>query len=123
MIELLEKNPKAAKVVRKHYLQKLIDSLKVDLPEEFKEHVKQQGVTNEIIAGLIDDQPRLLFDVFDENGTYIYVNPAITGTKRKFSFTIFNKNHENFFGEEYDTRKEAEKASIEKAFEILEEEL
>lgn len=124
MIELLEKYPKAAKVVREYYLKKLVESLKADLPEEFKEHVRQQGVSNETIAGLLDGNSRALFDVFDENELFIDidVHVYINSIKDTIDFTykipgVLDQ------GLTYNTRREAEKAAVEKAFELLEEKL
>jgi len=121
MTELLEKYPKAAKVVREYYLEQLLESLKEkNLPDEFKEHVKQQGVTDETVQGLVSGNPVLLFSVFDENEIYIDIDVhIIVPNKLYFTYTIppLSKNIE------YKTRKEAEEAAIREAFELLEQKL
>ena len=126
MIELLEKYPKAAKVVRQYYLEKLIESLKTDLPEEFKEHVRQQGVTDEMVAKLVDNQPRSLFDVFDENELYIHVGVLIgINNSIVFKYQVNDLLLGPVFkdGVSFKTRRESEKAAIEEAFKLLEEKL
>lgn len=126
MIELLEKYPKAAKVVREHFLEKLIKSLKADLPDDFKEHVRQKGVTNDTISKLIDNQPRLLFDAFDENELYIGIILDTSWPKTRFQYGISEGNEGIFTKGQitvFDTRKEAEKQAIEEAFKLLEEKL
>lgn len=121
-MELLEKYPKAAKVVREYYLEKLITSLNAELPDDFKEHVRQQGITNEKIAKIIDNQARALFDVFDENEIYVQI-PIVFDIHGKLQDFRFAVNKEINQGYIYKTRKEAEKAAVEEAFALLEEKL
>ncbi len=120
MIELLEKYPKAAEVVRIHFLKKLAESLKnTKIPEEFLSYVQEQGITNNMVANLIDGQPRLLFDVFDENGLYINVIPTDEFEKIEFLWSIgFEGSNSSKF-----TRRESELAAVQKAFELLENKL
>jgi hypothetical protein len=127
MKELLEKYPKAAKVVREYYLDQLIESLKdKSLPDEFKEHVKQQGITNETISGIISGNPRLLFDVFDDNILYIGIILNNSANEMRFEYGISN-GMEGIFDNgksiKYNTRKEAEQKAVEEAFQLLEEKL
>jgi hypothetical protein len=126
MIELLEKYPKAAEVVRIHFLKKLAESLKnTKIPEEFLSYVQEQGITNNMVANLIDGQPRLLFDVFDENQIFIQINNWSENGKDEtmgahFSYLI-NFSLSNAFN--YSSRKEAELEAVQKAFELLENKL
>jgi small-conductance mechanosensitive channel len=123
--ELLEKNPLATEVIRTWFFNQMIASLSDEtVPEEFKEMMKQEGVTNERMATFIDVQPRTLFDVFDENKIFICIS-VWTKTPGHFENAEFgialnatNKNNSNF-----SSRKEAEIFAIEKAFELLEEKL
>jgi hypothetical protein len=125
MRELLETYPKATEVVKSYYLEKLLQSLEGrGLPDEFKDHVKQQGISNDMLEKLLIDGPRNLFDVFDENNIYIdidihvYVNGISDNVK--FSFKLPGWDIMEI---EYVTRKEAEQAAIEEAFELLEKKL
>ena len=125
-IELLEKHPLTTEVVRTWFFNEMVKSFADEsVPEEFKEMMKQQGVTNERLAILIDVQPRTLFDVFDENGIIIYFMIFSSPEGTKFSGAIHTGNDEvpTPIGKQYNTRKEAEHAAIEKAFEILENKL
>ena len=71
-IELLEKYPETAKVINQFYHAKITDSMSTaDVPEEFKEMLKQQEFDNEYIASFIDNNPWMLFDVFDDNELHI----------------------------------------------------
>ena len=56
-IELLETYPKAATVIKDFYNNKLIDSVSnssEEIPEEFKEMIKQQSFDNEYVAKFIE---------------------------------------------------------------------
>jgi len=125
-IELLEKHPLTTEVVRTWFFDGMIKSFEdQNVPEEFKEIMKQEGVTNERLATLIDVNPRVLFDVFDENGLYIHIVP-FSSEKEKMIFLIGIDTLETLDdtpSTQYSTRKEAECVAIEKAFEILENEL
>ena len=110
-IELLEKYDKAAIVIKQFYLNVMLESLKDDsLPENFKQFAREAGIDNDKIAAFIDAQPRGLFDVFDDNKVYIQINAP------KFSYSI---NEGDVIAGSWKTRKEAEAAAVEQAFEIL----
>ena len=118
--ELLEMHPLTTEVVRTWFFNQMVASFADEsVPEEFKEMMKQEGVTNERLATLIDVQPRTLFDVFDENDIHI----IIIRNNGKFMFGFSDNIEHNIKGEFNNTRKEAEITAIEKAFEILEERL
>ena len=113
-LELLENYDKAAIVVKQYFLNVMLESLKDEnLPENFKDYVRESGIDNNKVAAMIDAQPRGLFDVFDANKVYIGItpNPLIGGME--FKYTIGDITGEQ------PTRKEAEMIAIEKAFEIL----
>lgn len=115
-LELLDEHPKAAIVVKQWYLDKMLESLKdEDLPEDFKEHVRQQGITNENVSKMLEGMPRALFDVFDSQKVVIQIN-----TFPSFSYSI---NEGDVISGSWETRKEAESAAIEQAFKILNDKL
>ena len=116
-IELLETYPKAATVIKEFYNNKLIDSVSnssEEIPEEFKEMIKQQSFDNEYVAAFIDSNPRFLFDVFDDNELYIGIIPTYTNDGVVFQYTLTT-----LISGEQTTRIEAEKAVIELAFKML----
>lgn len=122
-IELLEKYPKAAEVIIKHYSDEFIKATEsADIPEEFKEFAKQQQIDSQYVADFIDNNHRGTFDVFDANGVYIEI---LIGYKPKplFNYIINGDIEGNVEAILYDTRKEAETAAVEKAFEILNDKL
>lgn len=124
-INLLSKYPLATEEVREWFFEKMTESMSDEtVPEEFKQAMMLEAITNERLATLIDAQPRALFDVFDENGIFICIS-VWTKTPGHFENVEFgialnatNKNNSNF-----SSRKEAELVAIEEAFEILEEKL
>jgi len=110
--KLLEDFPKATIVIKQWFLDKLLESLKDDsVPENFKEFVRAQDMETDKIATMIEANPRVLFDVFDEHKVYI----DISCLNNKFLWGI-NDDMQNSV---YETRKEAEKAAIEQAFQML----
>ena len=72
-LELLEKYPLAAKVVKDWFLSQMLESFKDStVPEDFKSYMLEQGIENDKVAVLIDINPRVLLDVFDSNDIIIY---------------------------------------------------
>lgn len=121
MLELMEKYPEAAKEVVAYYLEKLLDSLKTEsVPEDFKEYVRQQGVDNNTIAKIVENSPRMLFDVFDTYELFVetmYMENA-------FHYTISNGTEiVTSNTKKYDTRKECDQAAVEDAFKLLNDKL
>lgn len=118
-LELLEKYPKAGKVVNDWFLAKMLKSLNTNtIPEEFKEYISNQPIDNQNVAVMINNNPRVLFDVFDENDLYIEILVDYKSNIAKFSYTVIDdeilSNTIN-----YASRKEAELAAIELAFKLL----
>lgn len=115
-IEILKKNPKSASLVIDWFFEKMIQSLKSEsIDDEFRNFMREQALDNEKMAVMIDANPRMLFDVFDENGVFIQINVFNT-----FSYSI---NEGDAISGSWKTRKESESAAIETAFEILENKL
>jgi hypothetical protein len=125
-LKLLEKYPLSTEVVREWFINKMVESVKGDdtVPEDFKNYMLEQGISNDKLCIFIDSSPRSLFDVFDENKIFICIS-VWTKTPGDFENAEFgialnatNKNNSNF-----SSRKEAELVAIEEAFEILEQQL
>jgi len=115
-LELLEKYPKAGNIINKWFLDKMLKSLNTDtVPEEFKEYISNQPIDNQNIAVMIDNNPRVLFDVFDENNVFIQIN-----VNKTFSYSI---NDGDVISGSWIIRKDAEAAAIEQAFKLLDEKL
>ena len=123
-IELLEKYPEAATVINEFYRSKMIDSLNTeDVPEDFKELVKQQEFDNEYIAKFIDGNPRILFDVFDDHSLHIEILVMYSDRPSIFTYTVVEGDLIHSQPTKYNSRIEAEKVAIETAFQILNEKL
>ena len=116
-IELLETYPKAGQVIKQWFLEQMINSLSdKNLPEDFKNYVKEQDIDNDKIGKLIELSPRALYDVFDDHKIIIDITYFQGPT---FWFSINCAVDDGKFN----TRKECEKAAIKKAFELLNEKL
>lgn len=119
-IDLLSKYPLAAEEVREWFFEKMTESMNDEsVPEEFKQAMKLEAITNERLATFIDVQPRSLFDVFDENE--ISINIERTPNKvEEWGWNVMQH------GEDHagcTSRKEAETQAITYSFEVLEEQL
>lgn len=116
-LEILQKYPHSADVVRKWLFDKMMESMQDDsVPEDFKQAMMNEAVTNERLAVFIDTNPRMLFDVFDENDIIIIIKYH---DNFGFTWAVEEADDQSF----YKTRKEAEISAIEVAFEILENKL
>jgi hypothetical protein len=116
-LELLEKYPLSGKVVSNWFINQMLESLKDEsLPEEFRKTLSEEGIGNDKLGTLIDVNPRVLFDVFDENKIFIetFLFPDET-----FGIKLGNQGTTN----SWKTRREAEVFSVECAFELLENKL
>ena len=119
-IELLEQNPESAKLICSYYLEVMLKSLNDDsLPEDFKDHVRSQGMDNNNIAAILDGNPRNLFDFFDEHG--IFINISTTNNGKSYQCDVSRDLKGQSQGA--NTRKEADLKSVILAIKMLEEEL
>lgn len=116
-LELLEKHPRSGEVIRAWFLKQMFESFNdKDVPDEFKDFMREQGVENDKVGKMIDINPRMLLDVFDENDVVIETSLYPNG---EFTIKIGNQATTN----SWKTRKEAELFAIEVAFDILENKL
>jgi hypothetical protein len=130
-LELIEKYPLAAKVIKDWFLTQMIESLNNEsIDEEFKNFMREQGVEDDKMGTLIELNPRMLFDVFDDNNIRIHIVVGSDVSADNYSFHIASGIEKKTRSEvvkdlknDFKTRKEAELKSIEYAFEILENKL
>lgn len=116
MNDILEKYPHATEVVREWFIAKMEESIKDQtLPDNFKSFMREQGLPNDKLIKLIDVNPRVLFDVFDNNE--VIVNTA--HRSGLWSWSVNETKSANY----YPSRKVAEKEGVECAFQILNQKL
>jgi hypothetical protein len=118
--ELLENYGKAANVVKDFYLAKFLESMEdsENLPENFKDFAREQGIDNDTVSKMIDAMPRVLFDAFDAHEIYIQITVDLENNCFRYSFDGGQVESNDFL-----TRIAAETRAIEAAFEILNEKL
>jgi hypothetical protein len=115
-LEFLKQYPLSTIVIRDWFHERMIESFKdPEIAEEFKEFVLEQGMEVDKIAFLINSNPRMLLDVFDENEIYI----SVFYTPNTFMVSI----NQSDLGVKYNTRKEAEIFAVEAALELLDKKL
>ena len=117
MKELLESHPLTAKLIREHYTKSWLDSIEKSshLPDDFLEFAKAFELDNDKIALIVQDQPRGLFDFFDNQSVRLWTKYTAKGWQ-----IYINKVS---FGGNFTERREAERYCVEQAFKILEETL
>ena len=117
MINLLEEHPKTAAVIKQWLLDKLLESIEDSkVPDDFKEFARQQSMDDDKVAGILQNTPRSLFDVFDNQQLYIQISVDLQTAPPVFRY-CFGDIVESI---DYSSRKEAEKAAIVEAFKLLE---
>jgi len=115
-LEFLKQYPLSTIVIRDWFHERMIESFKdPEIAEEFKEFVLEQGMEIDKLAFLINSNPRMLLDVFDENEIYI----SVFYTPNTFMVSI----NQSDLGVKYNTRKEAEIFAVEAALELLDKKL
>ena len=116
-LELIVKYPLAGKIVKEWFFKSMLESFKDDsVPDEFKEYMLEQGIEDDKIGVLIDVNPRMLLDVYDDNKIFIEI---LIYPNEEFTFKIGNQATT----QSWKTRKKAELFAVEAAFEILENKL
>jgi hypothetical protein len=121
-LELLQKHPLTSNVIKEWFLKSMLESFKDEtVPEEFKQFMLEQGVEEDKVGTLIDVNPRMLLDVFDDNEVFIFIHYMDVKDNVEFFYSF--RNIDTNPVKSFKTRKEAELYAIEKAFEILENQL
>lgn len=121
MINLLEEHPKTATVIKQWLLERLLESMKdSSVPEEFKQLAREQGIDNDRVAGILNNTPRALFDIFDSHKIYVETLHETTGFWWKIKDS---KDYIRLASDPYPTRKESDSEAIVEAFKLLEEKL
>jgi len=114
--ELLDLYPIATEVVRDWFMDKMAESFKnQELPDNFKNLMREQGIPNDKLIKLIEVNPRVLFDVSDDNGVIINV----VHSNGVFSWDVNTVKSLD----SYSSRREAESAAVQRAFQILDDKL
>lgn len=121
-LELLEKHPLSAKLIREWFMEKMIESLNDNsITDEFRQFMREQVIDDDKIGVMIDANPRMLLDVFDDNEVFIFIHYMDVKDNVEFFYSF--RNIDNDSVKLFKTRKEAELSAIEAAFELLENKL
>ena len=122
--ELLETYGKAATVVKAYYVEKFIESMVTEnVPENYKEFARSEGIDNGTIAKMVESMPRALFDVFDSYELHIEILVTYSDKPSIFTYTVVEGDLIHTQPTKYNSRIEAEKMAIEEAFKLLDEKL
>lgn len=123
-IDLLETYPIASEAIRVYYLEILLSTLNdKNLPEDFKAHVREKGVSNTDIVNVYKNSPRQLMDVFDDNGVYIEILLKMDDGNVLFGWRILPRDEDFIDIQWSNDRKEVERYAIADAFKLLNDKL
>jgi hypothetical protein len=122
--ELLETYGKAATIVKAYYVEKFIESMVTEnVPENYKEFARSEGIDNGTIAKMVESMPRALFDVFDSYELHIEILVMYSDKPSIFTYTVVEGDLIHTQPTKYNSRIEAERVAIEEAFKLLDEQL
>jgi hypothetical protein len=114
----LELYPLAGKMLHDYYLELMLESINMSqLPDDYKEQIKQEGIEMDKIEDIANTNPRHLLDFFDDKEIYVRISVDADGT---FMFSIVGPVATIGSTKSYKTRKEAEADAIEQATKQLE---
>lgn len=112
-LELIQNYPNATNVVREWFVNKMMESIKEsDVPEDFKQMMRDQGIDDGRLVAMMDASPRLLLDVLDQNNIII----GISYDNGVFRYSFNGKTVESI---DFTSRRDAEREAIEDAFIML----
>ncbi len=122
--ELLETYGKAATIVKAYYVEKFIESMVTEnVPENYKEFARSEGIDKGTIAKMVESMPRALFDVFDSYELHIEILVMYSDKPSIFTYTVVEGDLIHTQPTKYNSRIEAERVAIEEAFKLLDEQL
>jgi hypothetical protein len=114
----LELYPLAGKMLHDYYLELMLESINMSqLPDDYKEQIKQEGIEMDKIEDIANTNPRHLLDFFDDKEIYVRISVDSDGI---FMFSIVGPVATIGSTKSYKTRKEAEADAIEQATKQLE---
>lgn len=109
----LELYPLAGKMLHDYYLELMLESINMSqLPEDYKQQIKEDGIEMDKIEDIANTNPRHLFDFFDNQEIYVHIAVDTDGT---FKYSITGPVAKVGSTKSYKTRKEAEAEAIEQA--------
>lgn len=122
-MDLYAEYPKSIQLIRT-WIESRMDETSKGVPEEFVEEVKKR--IDSIIDSMFMNNPRGLFDLFDEHNLYIIIRKYEKSDKStEFRYTILPRDA-GMKGKGHgvsDSRKETEALAIIDAIKMLEEKL
>ena len=121
-VELLNESKFAKPVILNWFKQQMLNSFQgTELIKEQIEQYIEDTLAEKTFVELININPRMMFDVFDENKIIIYYLVYETEKEINFSYSIKDINNESnsINGVIVKTRKEAELSGIIEATKIL----
>lgn len=118
----LNNYPKTAQLLQDYYTTMMLASIdRANIPDDFKETIRKDGISLDKIEIIVNSNPRHLFEFFDDRSMYIDIKANFDGT---FQYALLDGNVSNLGSlDKFKTRKQADAAAIEAAISTLENKL
>jgi hypothetical protein len=123
---LLQDNPKATKVIKDWFMAKMIKSFEksMDIPDDLRETMLQEGIEDDKLSLLISENPRMLFDVLDDNDIHVAITimSFTLNDPTLYSYIVFPRPKIHVEDDTltwHPTRLIAESLAIEEAIQLL----
>jgi hypothetical protein len=119
---ILNNYPKTAQLLQDYYTTMMLASIdRANIPDDFKETIRKDGISLDKIEIIVNSNPRHLFEFFDDRSMYIDIKANFDGT---FQYALLDGNVSNLGSlDKFKTRKQADAAAIEAAISTLENKL
>jgi len=105
--QILNENPSVTEELKEFFLKVILKSLEKSekVPEDFKNILKKEGITDTLLLGYLESTPRLICDFMDERDVIIGI---INHGENHWNFSINGKEDDSY----YESRVKAEYASV-----------
>lgn len=115
---ILNNYPKTAELLQDYYTTMMLASIdRANIPDDFKETIRKDGISLDKIEIIVNSNPRHLFEFFDDRSMYINISSTSDGS---FTFSIMGDNATTGSSNVYSDRKRADRAAVEEAMRQLE---
>jgi len=115
--KLFNDYPKACEIIKQWFLERMLESFKDEtVPEDFKEHIRKQGIETDKVIKIIGSNPRSLFQVLDDNNLFIEIRINMEEGP-EFSWGVNGNKVDDW----YSTRVEAEMKAVIECLKLLNE--
>ena len=114
-------HPLTTSYIRGVFKGRIVEAFKsTDVPEEMQDSLITAAVDNERMLDILENNPCVLFEMFDDEEVYCYVYPYHKDTKTYYTHAFAGLGFREAVSHSHTTRRESEQCAIKECFEVLE---